>query len=154
MKIRIEIDENVIENEIIIKCKKIDNNVINIEKQLKSLKDNNIQIVFYKRETEFYFSLDEILFFETSDKYISAHTKNDVYEVKYKLYELENFLPKSFIRVSKSTILNVNQIYSINHNITSSSTIEFEKSHKQVYVSRFYKKELKDRLKERKNYEK
>ena len=110
--------------------------------------------MFYNRETEFYFSLDEILFFETSDKYISAHTKNDVYEVKYKLYELENFLPKSFIRVSISTILNVNQIYSINHNITSSSTIEFENSHKQVYVSRFYKKELTDRLKERKNYEK
>jgi len=154
MKIKVEIDENLTENEIIIKCRRLDDDINNIEKCLKNLKKSNIQIVFYKNEKEFYFSLDEILFFETSDKYISAHTKNDVYEIKYKLYELESFLPKNFIRVSKSTILNINQIYSINHNITSSSTIEFEKSHKQVYVSRFYKKELKNRLKERRNYEK
>jgi len=83
-----------------------------------------------------------------------------LYKNKLKLFyninynEVESFLQRNFIRVSKSTILNINQIYSINHNITSSSTIEFEKSHKQVYVSRFYKKELKNRLKERKNYEK
>lgn len=73
--------------------------------------------------------------------------------IKYRLYELEEILPKYFVRVSKSTILNVNQVYSIDKNITSSSIIKFSKSYKQVYVSRNYYKILKQRLEERRNYE-
>jgi len=69
------------------------------------------------------------------------------------LYELEEMLPNNFVRVSKSTILNVNQIYSINRNLTSSSLVQFYKSYKQVYVSRNYNKILKQRLEERRNYE-
>lgn len=154
MRIKIEVDKDLTENEIIIRCNNLDNNIIALKKIVNNINANDKQFVFYKKEKEYYFILDNILFFETSDKNIDAHTNDDVYQIKYKLYELENMLPNNFIRVSKSTILNINHIYSINHNITSSSTVEFHKSYKQVYVSRFYYKELKERLKERKNYEK
>lgn len=50
------------------------------------------------------------------------------------------------------TFLNVNQVYSINKNITSSSIVQFYKSYKQVYVSRNYYKVLKQRLEERRSY--
>ncbi len=154
MRIKIEVDKDLTENEIIIRCNNLDNNIIALKRLVNNINANDQQFVFYKKEKEYYFILDHILFFETSDKNIDAHTKDDVYQNKYKLYELENMLPNNFIRVSKSTILNINHIYSINHNITSSSTVEFHKSYKQVYVSRFYYKGLKERLKERKNYEK
>ena len=74
--------------------------------------------------------------------------KRQVYEVKYKLYELEGILPNNFMRVSKSTILNVNYIYSITRNLTSSSLVEFKNTHKKVYVSRYYYKPLKIKLSE------
>lgn len=154
MKIKIDVDKQLNEDEIIIRCKNLDSNIIAIKKFINDIDANNQQFVFYKKDKEYYFSLNNVLFFETSDKGIDAHTNEDIYKIKYKLYELENILPNNFIRVSKSTILNINHIYSINHNITSSSTVEFHKSYKQVYVSRFYYKELKQRLKERKNYEK
>lgn len=53
------------------------------------------------------------------------------------------------MRVSKSTILNTNHIYSITRRISSSSKIEFQNTHKQVYVSRYYYKPLKIKLLEK-----
>ena len=90
-----------------------------------------------------------ILFFETEDNQVFAHTKKDVYQTKYRLYELEELLPGSFIRVSKSTILNVSHVLSIKKNLTASSEVWFEGTHKQVYVSRNYYKQLKQRLEEK-----
>lgn len=86
------------------------------------------------------------MFFETSGTSIHAHTSDNFYQVKNKLYELEKILPSNFIRVSKSTIINVKHIYSIEKNITSSSIVQFSNTHKQVYVSRNYYKLLKQRI--------
>lgn len=113
----------------------------------KSLKT----MIFYKGQVEYYLSLDDILFFETSDHHIHAHTKNDMYQIKYKLYELEEMLPGNFMRISKSTILNVKKIYAIHKTISSPCLIEFEDTHKQVYVSRHYYKPLKIRLEEKRS---
>jgi len=154
MKLTIELDDNLNNDEIIIKCNRLNSNVMDIEDYIKKTNSKSEQIIFYKDEKEYFFPLNQVLFFEAFDKYIHAHSINEVYQIKFKLYELEKILPKNFTRISKSTILNTNHIYSITHGITSPSTIEFEKSHKKVYVSRFYYKELKEKLKERKNYEK
>ncbi len=93
------------------------------------------------------------MFFETSADGVYAHTKNDAYVVKLRLYELEKELPDSFMRVSKSTIINLSKIMSLQKNITSSSLVRFMNSVKEVYVSRMYYKELKLRLHERSYYE-
>ena len=106
-------------------------------------------MIFYKGNTEYYISLENILFFETEESGISAHTVKDVYSVKYKLYELEDILPMNFLRISKSTILNTNHIYSITRNITSASIVEFQHTHKKVFVSRHYYKILQLKLSEK-----
>lgn len=149
MKVRIEIDENIEEDEILIRCRTVSDTVMKIQSAVSDISNESKGLIFYKEDTEYYISLDKILFFETDNGKINAHTKDDIYEVKYKLYELEEMLPSSFTRVSKSTILNVNHIYSINKNITSSSVVQFENTHKKVYVSRSYYKPLKMKLDER-----
>lgn len=146
MKLRIDIDENFEEIEVVIKTARIDEIVKRLQKEIADITSEKQRFVFYKNDTEYYFSLDNILFFETSDNCISAHTVDDVFQVKYRLYELEELLPGYFIRVSKSTILNVNHIYSITHNLSSSSLVQFNDTHKQVYVSRNYYKQLKSKL--------
>ena len=75
---------------------------------------------------------------------VFAHTKKDMFSVCQKLYELENILPRSFMRISKSTIVNIQKIYSLSHSV-SSHLITFQDTHKQVYVSRMYYKILKER---------
>jgi len=154
MKIKIELDNNLIEDEVIIRCSKIDNSIQKIQTAISDISSQIKQLSFLKDGKEYYFSLDTILFFETNNNQIDTHTENDVFQVKYKLYELEEILPSNFVRVSKSTILNINKIYSIDKNIVSSSIVQFYKSHKQVYVSRYYFKILQQRLDERRNYEK
>ena len=151
MKVRIEIEENLEEDEVIIKCKELNASIKKLQQDISNIKTP--KIVFYKNEIEYYLPLNPILFFETSENNVYAHTEKEIYKIKYRLYELEELLPTSFVRVSKSTILNVNQVYSIDKNITSSSIVQFFESYKKVYVSRNYYKILKQRLEERRNYE-
>lgn len=80
---------------------------------------------------------------------ISAHTIQDMYRIKYRLYELEEMLPGYFLRISKSAILNTKKIFAIDRNLSSASLVSFQGTHKKVYVSRRYYKPLKDRLEER-----
>lgn len=150
MKIRIEVDSTISEDEVVIKCRELNDSVKNIQSKLIDILSENTNIVFLKDDVEYYLSLEEILFFETDVNRICAHTVDNVYSVKYKLYELEELLPRYFIRVSKSTILNINHIYSITTSLSSSRKVEFQNTHKQVYVSRYYYKPLKIKLSERK----
>ncbi|MBB6623348.1 LytTR family transcriptional regulator [Clostridium gasigenes] len=149
MKIRIEVDNTIKENEVIIRCSEISEDVKNIQIMIDDMSSYKKCITFYRGDTQYYISLEEILFFETEENGICAHTIDNIYNVKYKLYELEEFLPGYFMRVSKSTILNTNHIYSITHSLSSSSKVEFQNTHKQVYVSRYYYKPLKIKLLEK-----
>ncbi|MFT3950929.1 MAG: LytTR family DNA-binding domain-containing protein [Oscillospiraceae bacterium] len=151
MKIRIEIDEGVEEDEVIIRCRELTNDIQKIQNSILE-HSSQTNLIFYKNLTEYFLPMNSVLFFETSEKGIDAHTPDDVYQIKNKLYELEEILPNHFVRVSKSTILNVNHIYSIEKNITSASVVQFNRTHKQVYVSRNYYKILKQKLHERRNY--
>ena len=149
MKVRIEIETDLEDAEVIVRCNKIDDQILTLQRVITEMNGHNKQLLFYKNDTEYYLPLNKILFFDTEAGSISAHTANDVYQVKYKLYELEEMLPGYFMRVSKSSILNTNHVYSITKNITAASVVAFEKSYKQVYVSRNFYKALKSRLEEK-----
>lgn len=149
MKIRIEIDENLIEEEVIVRGGSLNEQVQQIQRALSEIFKQEQRIVFHKDETEYYLPLTEILFFETDGKAIHAHTVSDIYLIKHRLYELEEILPGYFMRVSKSTILNVRCIYAINRSVSTSCVVQFKDTHKQVYVSRYYYKPLRNRLEEK-----
>ena len=148
VKISIALEEQLEEIEVHIRAARISEELRQIERALAEIAHGTSKLVFYKKETEYYLSLTDILFFETDAKTVYAHTAKDIYETKYRLYELETLLPAYFMRVSKSTILNCREIYSITKSISASSLVEFKNCHKQVYVSRNYYKTLKMRLEE------
>lgn len=116
---------------------------------IRDLESNTKGLILTRGETEYFIPQDQILFFETEGKTITAHTADKMYETQYRLYELEEMLPGYFMRVSKSTIVNLNQIYSITRNLTASSVVEFSDSIKKVYVSRNYYKSLIERMGEK-----
>ncbi len=150
MKIRIELEEEQEETEVVIRCNTLTPEVVALQQQIEAFTRDNIkQLLLHKGDTEYYVALDDILFFETDSKIIQVHTVDNVYETKYKLYELEEILPGRFLRISKSGIVNCDKIYSISRNLTSSSLIEFSGTHKQIFVSRSYYKVLKNKLEEK-----
>ena len=111
MKLRIEIDGNLEETEIVIKTPTLTDEIADLQRLLQESKAP--RLTFYKGTGEYYLDLSEILFFETEGSKIYAHNQKEAYEVRLKLYELESILPRYFSRVSKSTIANIRQIYSV-----------------------------------------
>jgi len=149
LKIRIEITDGITEDEVIIRCSELNGMITDIQKAITDKTSKIPKMVFYKEKEEYYFPLTNILFFETENDTVYAHTSTDVFRTEFKLYELDKILPDKFVRISKSAIVNAAHILSISRNISSSSLIKFHKSHKQIYVSRLYYKDLRQRLNER-----
>ena len=149
MKLRIEVEDNIAEDEIIIRCKNITPQILQLQEKLQKEQSVFGNFVAYRGETEYYLDFRDILFFQTEAGHIQVHTKSDVYETDFKLYELEKMLPSCFLRISKSTIVNCEKIYSISRNLTAASLVQFQGTHKQAYVSRAYYKTLQNKLKEK-----
>ena len=150
MKIRIEVDTGLPEDEVLIRCSELSEQIERIRRFVEAQGKMAETLVFYQGENEFYFSCRDVLFFETEGEAVYAHTKTDAYQTKLRLYELEDILDRHFIRVSKSTIVNTAKIYSIQRQLApSASCIGFAGTHKQVYASRRYQKSLQLRMQER-----
>lgn len=93
---------------VIIQCGKIDDEVLRLKNHIE-LFDKKLRA---KKDNEYCFvNPSEILYFESVDNRTFLYTQEDVAEIKHKLYELEDILPdKDFIRISKSSIVNINKI--------------------------------------------
>ena len=148
MKINIKLDSNLKEIELVIKTPDLNSDVILIKELVEKAIVNSQKIIFYKGDSEYFIPLESILFFETDDNKVYAHTTDEFFEVKFKLYELEQLIPFYYCRISKSSIINTKAIYSLEKSFSSSSTASFSNSKKQVHISRHYYKILKDKLKE------
>jgi len=147
VKLRIELTDGKSEDEVVIHCGRVDENVQKLQEFILGL--SSPRMTFYNDTEEIYLPLEEILFFETQGEQVYAHTSSEAFKVKHRLYELEEILPRYFTRVSKGTIVNTKHIYAISRNITSSSKISFLKTHKNIYVSRHYYKSLRDKMTQR-----
>lgn len=146
MKVKIEIDSALEETEIIIRCSRLDESIVNLQNSITEQGNSRQCLSLCKGETAYYVPVEEIYFFETEGKEVHAHTADKLFEAPYKLYELEELLSAGFMRISKSTIVNLDYIYSITRNLTASSVVEFTGSPKKALVSRGYYKALVDRL--------
>jgi len=141
---RIELTDGSTEDEVIVRCSRVDANVQKLQEFLINL--SAPKLVFYKGSEEYYLPLEEILFFATEGEQVFAHTSSDAFKVKHRLYELEEMLPRFFIRISKGTIVNTKQIYAIDRNLTSASKVSFSNTHKHIYVSRHYYRPLREKM--------
>lgn len=144
MKVRIEEGDN---DEIVIRCKKQTSDIFKLAYEIENLMSHD-ELLLTVGNKEYYVKKSDILFFETEDGKIIAHTSDGMYYSEYKLYELEKTLPAYFVRISKSCIVNIMKISSINRNITGASKITFSDTEKEVYCSRSYLKILKEKINE------
>ena len=147
VKIRIEICDDG-EEEIIVRCRARDERISRIENALDGIVRSRRELTLYIGNTEYYVPVPDILFFETDGGKVFAHTHDRIYSSPYKLFELENMLPSSFVRISKSSIANVMRIGSLSREVVGNGEITFTHSNKKTYFSRAYYKILKDRIEE------
>lgn len=111
MKITIEALADGAEEEIIIRTNTMDSDIINLIYAVKA--GRNRLTAFYENEIV---QLDskEIYYFESVDNKVYACCEKKVFEIKQKLYELEEIYKQTdFVRISKSMIVNISKVSKI-----------------------------------------
>ena len=98
-------------------------------------------------ERQYEIAVSDVFYIEAVDNKTFLYTKDKVYETRQKLYELEEMLQqKHFLRVSKSTLLNLMKVSAIKPALNS-RFIAVLFSGEQVVITRKYVPELKKALK-------
>ena len=95
MKVRIELDPQMDEPEMIIRAPRLTEDVARLQQLI--LEQKMTPLTFYKDRSEYFVDVSKILFFETDGEKIYGHTREEAYEVRQKLYELEEILPICFL---------------------------------------------------------
>lgn len=143
MKIAINIDEKVQDTEILISCNRL---TPEIEKILATLRILNQQMMVTKQEETYILDVSKIIYIEAVERKTFVYTKDEYYESKLKLYEMEERLMQcGFFRVSKSCLVQLHNIKSIKNDIDRKMRLTLE-SGEQIMVSRQYADEIKKRL--------
>ena len=131
------------EDELILKCDSLDENLTRLINQFKGGKG---KMNFYKEGKIVFVEAAEVLYFESVDDNVFAYTKDSVYETKSKFYQLENELPAAtFFRANKAVIVNLDKIDSLAPVFGGRVEAVLENGYK-VLVSRNYLNGLKELL--------
>ena len=89
----------------------------------------------------------DLFYAESVDDRVFLYTASDSYEIRMKLYELEDLLKsKSFLRISKSMIVNLMKISSVRPALNGRFSAVL-KNGEEIIISRKYVPELKRILK-------
>jgi DNA-binding LytR/AlgR family response regulator len=143
VKISIEEINKELAEEILIRCHEVDDEIVEIVNKLK-MEDPNIH--GYQNDKVHRILLRDIYYFEAVDGKVFGYCKDNVYEVKQKLYELEELCKgKNCFRASKSTILNIGKISSVYPSISGRFEVVLDNGERTV-VSRQYVPVLKNML--------
>lgn len=136
------------EEEIIIKSASLSPKVMELIAELKREDDgSSVQKLHVYLDGEIHFiQPSEVFYFEYVDQKVFAYCKSKVYEIKSKLYEIEEMFPKKeFIRVSKACILNLDKINSLSPSFGGRFEAHLKNGEK-VIISRQYVTNLKEAL--------
>lgn len=140
----IQIEENVKESlQVIIKCRKIDENVIRLQKHIELFSQ---KLQAKKNNEACFVNLSDVMYFESVDNRTFLYTKEEVLEVRQRLYELEVALSKEdFVRISKSQIVNINKIGTLKPELNR-TILATMCNGEQLYISRKYVKAVRKML--------
>ncbi|EOH97645.1 hypothetical protein I588_01783 [Enterococcus pallens ATCC BAA-351] len=142
----IKIEVNIIdqgEEELFLKIKTLDEDIL---KLINTLQLKNECLWVSKEGDMRKIRLSDVYYFEAVEKKVFLYTKDEVFEIKEKLYQLEEkYEDTQYIRVSKSVILNIEKIELICPTFNGRLIVRL-KNNEQVSISRKYVRNLKKQL--------
>lgn len=105
------------------------------------------KLIFYRQEEQFPVDAADIVYLETDAAGVRAYTTQGIFEAKQKLYELKAALASfSFAQISKSTIVNINYVRSIQAEFSGNYRVTLKDRKQSLTVSRKYFKEFKEKI--------
>ena len=111
MKVTVEEHPELEETEVVVRCRRLDPQ---ISRLLELLRLSDARLVGEKEGQTCILEEDRVLYIDTVDRGTFLYTADGVYESRLRPYELEEQLaPREFLRVSKSAIVNFDQVKSL-----------------------------------------
>ncbi len=142
MKITIETPKPGEEDEVIIRCAEVDDKLMRL---IYALREDE-RLTGYLEDKIVKLSLKDIYYFEAVDNKIFAYASEETYEIRRKLYELEqDFVHTDFLRISKSAIVNTSKIAYVKPIFNGRFEAKLKNGEK-IIISRQYVAELKKKI--------
>ena len=141
MKLQIVIDHNH-DEEILIYAHEKTPLICEIEELVKN---NSVDLIGYTENETVKLNLNDVYCFFTEDNKVYALTENGKYRLKSRLYQLEENLNNSFVKINQSCIANIKKIDRFKATVGGSLTVVFKNGYID-YVSRRNLKKVKERL--------
>ena len=145
MKVKIEIDSSLTEPFVVINTPEMTPEINELIQFIQ--REQTSFIVGKNGDVQHILQPKDIHYFIADGDVVKAMTTTCALQVKEKLYELENSLPKQqFIRISKSVIANIYELSKFEASFNGTLCVHFKSGAKE-YVSRSYVGAIKELLK-------
>ena len=111
MKVTVEERPDLEQTEVVIRCKRLDGAAARL---VELLRLSDARLTGEKDGETCILDADDVLYIDTVDRGTFLYTVDGVYQTRLRLYELEEQLTSwEFLRVSKSAIVNFDQVRSL-----------------------------------------
>lgn len=135
MKIIVNEQTDIQEDEIIIRCQQYSHHIQELVSYINQYQN---RLICKKNNCNYSILVSEIYYIESVDNKTFVYTKDDCYEVNSPLYELENRLKDNqCLRISKSCILNIHYLKSVKA-LFNGKYEALLMNHEKIIISRKY----------------
>ena len=143
MRIVFESPKDFEEDTIVVRCVSPDPRLVSMLRSFEAAQDG---IVAFQEEKLVRIQYQDVFYFESIEEHVFAYCTHDVYEVKKKLFELEELLsPLDFVRCSKSLVVNMEKIDYLSPLFSGKLEAHLKNGEKLV-ISRKYVQNLRAKL--------
>ena len=144
MKVRLDIDQQYTEEQIIIEAPSLSSKIQKVQDFVQSL-DQKETLKGKFQDQLYLIEVGTIQRVYIENRKVLAETGNRTYALDIRLYQAVEILPASFIQISQSEIVNIDAISHLK--LTSNGLIEiYLKNESFTYSSRRYLKTIKEKL--------
>ena len=141
MRYQLIIDKDK-EESIIITAHEKTEKIVMIEKIINV---NDQKIMAYDEDEILPINLNNVYAFYTNDSKVFVKMKDNDYLIKERIYQIEELLDDSFVKINQGCIVNINKILKFDSSITGSIKVVLKNGFSD-YISRRELKNVKRRL--------
>lgn len=116
-----------------------------VESIRELIEENAFELVGYMDREAVRLSLGDIHYFAVEDNRIYAQQGSKKLQLRCRLYQLEEMLPESFVKINQSCIANIKSIERFDVSVSGSLLVRFKNGYTDC-VSRRNMKNVKERL--------
>jgi DNA-binding LytR/AlgR family response regulator len=150
MKVSIVIDKLCVEPYVEIHTSKVSDTITAAVQRLSEVPDEMVSALSaWKGDFVVLLKPCEIMRIYSGNKKVFAESESDIYELKYRLYEIEEIIKSDafskFIRISNAEIINYEFVSNFDMSLSGTICVNF-KNKKRTFVSRRYVSKINEQL--------